>query len=131
MASNFGDRVKAGQANATVLNTAQAKEAIDGSNGGLIIDVRDPSDLAGTGVIPGSVNISLGTLFYKADQAMPEGVKDARLADKSQEIFVTCARGGQASIAAGVLADYGYHNVSVIDGGIVGWKEAGLDVEEA
>ena len=97
----------------------------------IVVDAGDPSDLAGTGVIPGSVNISLGTLFYKADQAMPEGVKDARLADKSQEIFVTCARGGQASIAAGVLADYGYNNVSVIDGGIVGWKEAGLDVEEA
>ena len=95
MANNFGDRVKAGQSNATVLNTAEAKAAIDASNGALIIDVRDPSDLAGTGVIPGSVNISLGTLFYKADQSMPEGVKDPRLEDKSQEIFVTCAKGGR------------------------------------
>ena len=91
----------------------------------------DGGDLAGTGVIPGSINISLGTLFYKADQNMPAGVSDARLADKSQEIFVTCAKGGQASIAAGVLNDYGYENVSVIDGGIVGWKEAGLDTEDA
>ena len=130
MANNFGDRVKAGQSNATVLNTAEAKAAIDASNGALIIDVRDPSDLAGTGVIPGSVNISLGTLFYKADQSMPEGVKDARLEDKSQEIFVTCAKGGQASIAAGVLNEYGYENVKIIDGGIVGWNEAGLDVED-
>ena len=130
MATNFGDRVKAGQANATVLNTATAKAALDASDGALIIDVRDPSDLAATGVIPGSVNISLGTLFYKADESMPEGVKDARLADKEQQIFVTCALGGQASIAAGVLNDYGYTNVSIIDGGIVGWKEAGLDVEE-
>ena len=95
MAKNFGDRVKAGQANATVLNTVEAKAAIDASDSALIIDVRDPGDLAATGVIPGSVSISLGTLFYKADQNMPEGVKDARLADKKQEIFVTCARGGQ------------------------------------
>ncbi|MGC6415507.1 MAG: rhodanese-like domain-containing protein [Bradymonadia bacterium] len=131
MAENFGDRVKAGQANAKVLTTTEAKAAIDASDNALIIDVRDGGDLAGTGVIPGSINISLGTLFYKADQNMPAGVSDARLADKSQEIFVTCAKGGQASIAAGVLNDYGYENVSVIDGGIVGWKEAGLDTEDA
>ena len=131
MANNFGDRVQAGQANVTVLNISEAKAAIDANEGALIIDVRDAGDLAGTGIIPGSTNISLGTLFYKADQGMPEGIRDERLADKSQPIFVTCALGGQASIAAGVLNDYGYENVSVIDGGIVGWKEAGLQVEEA
>ena len=131
MATNFGDRVNAGQANAVVLNTSAAKAALDASDGALIIDVRDPGDLAATGMIPGSINISLGTLFYKADQSMPEGVKDDRLADKEQQIFVTCALGGQASIAAGVLNDYGYTNVSIIDGGIVGWKETGLDVEDA
>ena len=130
MANNFGERVKAGQTNATVLTTEEAKAAIDSSDGALIIDVRDAGDLAGTGVIPGSVNISLGTLFYKADQTMPDGVKDERLADKSQQIFVTCALGGQASITAGILSEYGYQNVSIIDGGIVGWKEAGLEVEE-
>ena len=131
MAKNFGDRVQAGQANVTVLNISEAKAAIDANEGALIIDVRDAGDLAGTGVIPGSVNISLGTLFYKADQGMPEGIRDERLADKSQKIFVTCALGGQASIGAGVLSEYGYEDVSVIDGGIVGWKDAGLEAEEA
>tara|TARA_B100001093_G_C26061287_1_gene690528 strand:- start:55 stop:450 length:396 start_codon:yes stop_codon:yes gene_type:complete len=131
MANNFGDRVKAGQANVNVLTIAEAKQAIATSGNALIIDVRDAGDLSATGVIPGSTNISLGSLFYKADQTMPEGVRDDRLADKSQTIFVTCALGGQASIAAGVLNEYGYDNVSVIDGGIVGWTNAGFDVEGA
>ncbi len=131
MAKNFGERVAAGQSNVTVLNISDAKTAIEGSDNALIIDVRDAGDLAGTGVIPGSTNISLGSLFYKADQTMPAGICDERLADKGQKIFVTCALGGQASIAAGVLNDYGYEDVSVIDGGIVGWKEAGFDVEYA
>ena len=131
MAKNFGDRVQAGQANAKVLNITEAKAAIDASEGALIIDVRDGEDLAATGVIPGTTHMSLGTLFYKADQTMPEGVRDDRLADKNQTIFVTCALGGQASIAAGVLSQYGYENVNIIDGGIVGWKEAGLDVDDA
>ena len=130
MARNFVDRVKAGQSGVTVLNIAEAKAAIDANDNALIIDVRDSGELAGTGVIPGSTNISLGTLFYKADQTLPAGVSDERLADKNQEIFVTCAKGGQASIAAGVLTDYGYQNVKVIDGGILGWKDANYDVED-
>ncbi|MEE2755426.1 MAG: rhodanese-like domain-containing protein [Myxococcota bacterium] len=130
MATNFGDRVQAGQANVDVLTISDAKQAIEANADALIIDVRDAGDLAATGVIPGSINISLGSLFYKADQTMPEGIRDDRLADKGQTIFVTCALGGQASIAAGVLNDYGYENVSVIDGGIVGWKDAGLDAED-
>ncbi len=131
MAKNFGERVQAGQANVTLLNISEAKAAIDAADQKLIIDVRDGGDLAATGVIPGTTHMSLGSLFYKADQTMPEGVRDARLEDKNQTIFVTCALGGQASIAAGVLNDYGYTNVSIIDGGIVGWKDAGLDVDEA
>ena len=130
MADNFGDRVKFGQSTATVLSIAEAKKEIDADDNGLIIDVRDAGDLDGTGIIPGSINISLGTLFYKADQTMPNGIKDERLADKNQKILVTCALGGQASIAAGILNEYGYDNVSIIDGGIVGWKEAGFDVEK-
>ena len=131
MANNFGDRVQAGQANVTVLNAVEAKAAIDSNKDALIIDVRDANDLAGTGIIPGSTNISLGTLFYKADQTLPAGVSDEKLADKAQTIFVTCALGGQASIGAGVLSDYGFENVTVIDGGVVAWKEAGLEVEDA
>ena len=103
MAKNFVDRVKAGQTNAKVLNTTDAKAAIDANANGLIIDVRDPGDLAGTGVIPGSVNISLGTLFYKADQTLPAGVKDERLADKSQEIFVIFKLGNCHAIGAALF----------------------------
>ena len=73
--------MQAGQANAKVLNITEAKAAIDASEGALIIDVRDGEDLAAAGVIQVRL-MSLGTLFYKADQTMPEGVRDDRLADK-------------------------------------------------
>ena len=43
---------------------------------------------------------------------------------------MTCARGGQASIAAGVLSITA-ENVRVIDGSIVGWKEAGFKADDA
>ena len=41
MANNFVDRVKAGQKNITVLNTAEAKAKIDATTNPMIIDVRD------------------------------------------------------------------------------------------
>ena len=130
MSDNFIQRVKNGQSGAEVLSVESAKATLDSDPSAIVLEVRDPSTLSGTGVIPGSVCISLGTLFYKADQSLPEGVRDDRLADKSKPILCTCAKGGQASIAAGVLKEYGYENVKVIDGGILGWKAAGYDTEE-
>ena len=131
MSKNFKDRVAQGREGVDVLNVEQAKAAIEADANALVLDVRDTAELAGTGVIPGSACITLGTLFYKADQDMPDGVKDARLEDKSRQILCTCAKGGQGSIAAGVLKDYGYENVKVIEGGVLGWKEAGYDTDEA
>ncbi len=130
MSKNFMDRVAQGREGVEVMNVEQAKAAIEADSNALVLDVRDTAELAGTGVIPGSACVTLGTLFYKADQEMPEGVKDARLEDKSRQILCTCAKGGQASIAAGVLKEYGYENVKVIEGGVLGWKEAGYDTEE-
>ena len=75
---------------------------------------RDTAELAGTGVIPNSACITLGTLFYKADQDMPEGVKDARLEDKSRQILCTCAKGGWPC-RSGCTQRYGYENVKVIE----------------
>jgi hypothetical protein len=37
-----------------------------------VIDVRDAADIAMTGTVPGAVNISLGSLTYKADNEVPE-----------------------------------------------------------
>jgi rhodanese-related sulfurtransferase len=38
----------------------------------LVIDVQDTTDVAQMGTIPGAVNISFGSLTYKADHALPE-----------------------------------------------------------
>jgi len=95
----------------------------------LVIDVRQAEDIAGTGAIPGSINVPLGVLAIKADQELPAGVTDARLQDRDQEVIVTCAAGGQASLGAKTLKDMGFSNVSYVDGGTRGWKAAGLPTE--
>ena len=84
------------------------------------------AQVAGTGIIPGAVNVSLGTLPIRADQELPEAMRNADLQDRDRPIITTCGGGGQASLAAKVLKDMGFTNVSILEGGTNGWKDAGL-----
>jgi rhodanese-related sulfurtransferase len=95
----------------------------------LIIDVRDAADIPATGLIAGAAPISLGSLTYKADAEMPETWRDPRLADRARPILLTCYTGEMASLGAKLLKDMGFTNVSLIAGGTVAWKEAGLPME--
>lgn len=91
----------------------------------LVIDVRDAADILVTGIIPGAVNISLGTLTYKADNQMPPEWRDPNLADRSRPILTTCATGEMAALAGKRLKDMGFTNVRIPQGGTVAWKDAG------
>jgi len=96
----------------------------------LVLDVRDAQDLSGTGIIPGALNVSLGTLPIRADQDMPEAMRNAELQDRERPIITTCGGGGQASLAAKLLKDMGFQNISILEGGTNGWKQAGLPTNQ-
>jgi rhodanese-related sulfurtransferase len=90
----------------------------------LVIDVRDAADIPTTGIIPGAVNISLGTLTYKADDEVPQDWRDSNLADRSRLIVTTCETGEMAALAGKLLRDMGFTNVYILKGGTVAWKNA-------
>ena len=50
--------------------------------------------------------------------------------DKSAAITVTCASGRSSALAAVTLGGLGYTNVSVLEGGMGAWRQAGLPVEQ-
>jgi rhodanese-related sulfurtransferase len=120
-----------GEAKAEVPGVAPADVQARQQQGALVIDVREPEGIKETGAIPGSMNIPLGMLPIKADNELPEAVREARLQDRDQEIVVTCAAGGQAALGAKTLKDMGFTNVSYVEGGTRGWKEAGLPTEDS
>ena len=66
MTKSFSDRVSEAKANHGTITPAELKEKLDSDEGVTVVDVRDSNALEG-GVIPGAKNVSLGTLFYKAD----------------------------------------------------------------
>eukprot|EP00930_Biecheleria_cincta_P064693 TRINITY_DN50333_c0_g1_i1.p1 TRINITY_DN50333_c0_g1~~TRINITY_DN50333_c0_g1_i1.p1 ORF type:complete len:185 (-),score=52.93 TRINITY_DN50333_c0_g1_i1:51-605(-) len=139
--ANFVERL--GQAKTKDIQVISAEEAkkllaADSHPGGmpLVIDVRDSGDVSDG--IKGAINIPLSNLVFAADQTfavdddikvgdevkIPKGTKfcHPKLSGaKHQPILVSCGLGGQALIGASILADYGFTNVKVVDGGNIAW----------
>ena len=74
------------------------------ANKGTIVDVREPVEVSATPA-PHSVNIPRGILEMKVEQVIP---------DADHPIYLHCASGGRATLAAEQLHRLGYTNVSVI-----------------
>lgn len=122
--------VAAAQASVPVITAEEAFRRIQANPNTLVIDPRDAADIAATtGLIKGAVNISYGSLIYKADNLVPDSLRDPRLADRSRPIITACYSGELGILAAKLLKDMGFTNVSAIKGGTVAWKEAGYPMQ--
>ena len=76
-----------------------------------IVDVRNPGEAA-AGMIPGAVNIPVGQLPDRVDEL-----------DADAPTVVYCAGGYRSSVAASVLRQRGFADVSDILGGYNAWEE--------
>jgi len=102
-----------------VLDIEAAKKfATDAGDSLLFLDVQDP----GSAKSDSAYNASLGTLFYKADPNGPAPDEKITAQHPAGPILVACAAGGQAKIAGGLLADYGYTNVKTLNGACINIK---------
>jgi rhodanese-related sulfurtransferase len=129
MAKTFMDMVQEARQEVQPVSAQEAQTKVEQDPSTLIVDVREPTGIAETGAIPGSLNVPLGMLAIGADQQLPEEMRNAELQDRSRPVVTTCALGGQAALAAKTLKDMGFTNVQFIDEGFKGWQEAGLPVE--
>ncbi len=129
MPRTFAQMVAEAMAEVPAITPPEAARRREADPHTLIIDVRDADDIPATGLIAGAAPISLGSLTYKADAEVPEAWRDARLADRSRPILVTCYTGEMASLGAKLLKDMGFANVGLLAGGTVAWQAAGLPME--
>lgn len=125
MPRTFGQMVAEALAEVPTISAAEASEQMQTTPNTLVVDVRDSADIAGTGIIPGAINVSLGTLTYKADHEVPPEWRDPNFEDFSRPIIITCETGEMAALAGKLLKDMGYPNVRILKGATVAWKEAG------
>jgi rhodanese-related sulfurtransferase len=127
-AATFGQMAAEAFAVVPGVTPAQARQRMAANPDTLVIDVRDAADIAQTGTVPGAVNISYGALTYLADNEVPETWRDSRLADRSRPIVTTCILGPLGALGGKLLHDMGFSDVSVLEGGVQAWIEAGLPV---
>lgn len=90
-------------------------------NGAALIDVREETEFE-TGHVPGTTNVSRGRLEFRIWKALgyPKQV------DMSRKIYVQCASGGRATLAAKQLRDIGFSNVTAVVMDLTEWQAKGL-----
>jgi rhodanese-related sulfurtransferase len=106
--------------------TPEEAQAIIAKGNVLVVDVREPPEVAASGKIQGAVNISRGMLEFRADPGSP--YHDPRF-DKDKTMILYCASGGRSALGGKLLKDMGYERVFNL-GGFKDWAAAGGKVEE-
>ena len=93
----------------------------------LVVDVRDPAEVAASGKVAGAVNVPRGMLEFRADPSSPyhmEGFEPGRT------VVLYCASGGRSALAGQTLQEMGYTDVRNL-GAFKDWAEAGQKVDPA
>jgi hydroxyacylglutathione hydrolase len=92
---------------------------IKSKNPPTVVDVRTIFEFR-KGHIPGVIHAQTWKILLRLDR-IPT--------DKNVELVLTCELGPRAQIAKGLLKIFGYRNVVLLDGQMVGWRKAGLPIE--
>ena len=113
-----------------IIDSTKLNDMIEKNEEMVIIDVNDKEEIDQRGMIEGAINVSLGTLYYKADNEVPENFKDSRIQDREKKVVVTCGLGLCAAIGGKLLKDMGFKNVSLLEGGVTKWQEDGFKLKK-
>ena len=90
----------------------------------VIIDVREESEVAFSGLIKNAINIPRGVIEFKLK---PDSLDNIIHIDSNTDILLYCAAGLRSALAAKALEDSGFKNVYNI-GGYGEWVSNGGDV---
>jgi rhodanese-related sulfurtransferase len=91
----------------------------------LLVDLREPTERAQNGTIPGALAAPRGMLEFYADPSMPYHKPEFQ---RSRRILLYCASGGRSALAGASLRRLGYDRVASLDGGFKAWQESGREV---
>lgn len=126
--ADSGGQLETGSGNtaANGLDEARAKvklvspQELGGNKPASIINVETSQDFSGCHV-PGARWVPSGSLELQIADIAPE---------KNASIAVTCNNGQNAALAGATLKEVGYKDISVLEGGMAAWRQAGLGVEQ-
>jgi rhodanese-related sulfurtransferase len=116
------------QAKAQVENLDPEQVAKEIADGAVLVDLREPSEIAGDGIIDGAIHAPRGMLEFWADPSSPYHRPEL---DPARRTILYCASGGRSALAAVALGELGYTDVAHLDGGAKAWVQAGRPLVES
>ncbi|MEI4235170.1 rhodanese-like domain-containing protein [Roseovarius sp. D22-M7] len=119
------DIVRAALDSTPAINAEEALGLV-GSSEHIFVDLRDGTEQAKTGMIPGAVASSRGMLEFHIDPESPAHKSEFN-EDKTYVFY--CASGGRSALAAQAAMDMGLSPVVNLTGGVGAWKKAGGTLE--
>jgi rhodanese-related sulfurtransferase len=125
MALTVKQMMEAANAAVPKIGPAEARDMIAKGNT-LVVDIRDGTEVAASGKVPGAVHVSRGLLEFRADPEAPTHDKNF---SKDKTVLLYCASGGRAALAGKLLKDMGYGQVYNM-GGFKDWADSGGAVEK-
>ena len=107
------------------INVDEALSLVD-SGTHVFVDLRDGTEQAKSGIIPGAIASSRGLMEFHIDPESPAH-KPAFNQDKTYIFY--CASGGRSALAAKVAMEMGLKPVVNMTGGVTAWKKANGPLE--
>lgn len=126
MATSVKEKLAAANAAVPRISPADAAALLTDADV-LVVDVRDPPELATAGKVKGAVHVSRGMLEFRAD---PESPYHDPAFDPAKTVILYCASGGRSALAGQALQELGYRDVRNL-GAFKDWVEGGGAVEPA
>jgi len=108
------------------LDVAQTK-AVLARGDAVLIDLRDPREIAREGRIPGAFSCPRGMLEFWIDPASPYAKP---IFQEDRKFIFHCAGGWRSALAAKTAQDMGLKPVAHLAGGFTAWRDAGEAVEK-
>ena len=123
--TSAGELVKAAKA-AIKEYTVEDVQGMLGRDDVVLVDIRDPRELAREGRIAGAFHCPRGMLEF---WICPDSPYHKPVFAEEKEFVFFCAGAMRSALAAKVAQDMGLRPVAHMLGGFGGWKKAGAPVE--
>lgn len=94
-------------------------KVLNQTDGPVVVDVRSRFEFR-RGHIPGAVHVPFLQAAVASDD-LPQ--------DRQRAVVITCEHGPRALLAIGLLRLRGYRSLSLLQGHMHGWRQAGLPLE--
>ena len=101
---------------------AEEATALVGRSDVMLVDVRDPRELARDGRVPGAFHCPRGMLEFWID---PDSPYHKPVFAEDRKFVFFCGGGLRSALAAKAAQDMGLRPVAHIIGGFAAWREAG------